>query len=1044
MKQHVLVLPLSLLILLGMAGASVAEHLPVRTYTTGDGLPRDAVTFIKQDSRGFIWLAAGDGLSRFDGYKFTTYSTDDGLPDRRVNDLLETRDGVYWIATDAGLCRLNPTGLSKLERKDFNSTRDEKNRARIEPLFIVYNPFDHPVVFNALLEDDSGRIWCATNEGLFRFEFSANATPSFDLVDVGDESGKEPNRKVTAILKDRHASLWFSIGATLGRLMSDGSIQRYSHKQGLPSESIISLLEDQAGTIWAGTRVGLNGSLLKLVAEPDPSRRLVAQVYGKKEGLNAGWVNKLLQTRDGKLWAATLAGLYLISATETEAPKFKLYDAKNGLCFTASDVTEDRDGNLWVSSACGALRVARNGFTGFGPQDGLSPLRINSIFENHHGELFVISRLGDISDTERFISQFDGTRFTTTLPKIAPKSRYHGWGWGQTIIQDHQGDWWLPSQGLFRFSKVDRLEELASARPQLVRVIGDDSERTEIFRLYEDSRGDIWLSTTALHHTLMRWERSTNVVHDHTAETLVPANTEFTAFTEDRAGNLWIGTGEGGGLLRYRDGKFRHFSSEEGTPPGWIISLHLDRMGRLWIASQLGGLSRIDDPAADSLLFTRYSTAEGLSSNNIRSITEDTLGRIYVGTGHGVDRLDLRTDRVKHFTVTDGLPRGIIEEAFCDKQGTLWFGSQFGLSSFVPDKEESRILPSVFVTGLRVEGVMQHVSELGVVDLTELELSSNQNQVSVDFVGLGASLGEEVRYQYRLNESDDDWSSPTDERSITFANLAPGKYHFSVRALDADGRVSLSPASVVFTIAAPLWQRPWFVGLLAIVLAGAIYSFYRYRLQHFLELERVRTRIATDLHDDVGSGLSQVSILSEVIGRRVGHEKEVADQLSIIGSLSRDVVDSMSDIVWAINPKRDRLSDLTQRMRRFAVDVFTAQDIAFTLNLHDSPNDIRLGPEMRRELYLIFKEALNNVVRHSRCTNVALSFLIHDGALELTVHDNGPGFDVERDSEGNGLVNMRQRAERLGGTFVIRSAGAEGTTLKLTAPIENRRWFRFS
>jgi len=997
------------------------------------------VTLVRQDSRGFIWLAAGDGLSQFDGYKFTNYTTDDGLADRRVNDLLETRSGVYWIATEAGLCRFNPTGLSKLGRRNATTIQNDESGSNIEPMFVVYNPTEKPVAFNVLREDETGAVLCGTNEGLYRLVVSPDGSAQFHFIELGEAEGV-PHRSVNAILKDHKGALWCGVGASVDRVLPDGSVEHYSQKHGLPLGLINSLLEDRGGNIWAGTRSGLTGELVRMVASPDPSRPVVARIYGVKDGLAAGWINSLIQARDGKLWAATTTGLFFISpSNDASAPRFQHYDAKNGLCISISDMTEDRDGNLWIASACGAQKIARNGFTGYGPSDGLGSTQTNSIFETRDGTLVVIG----VNHTERIINRFDGARFESVEPNLPSNVTNTGWGWGQTIIEDHSGEWWIPGFGLYRFPKVNRVEELALARGQFMRTLGGNYDRTETFRLYEDSRGDVWMATTGRHYSLLRWERATQIVHDYTAETRVPPNTDFSAFREDRAGNLWIGTGEGAVLLRYRDGKFERFTSDDGVPPGWIIWLYLDHAGRLWIASQLGGLNRIDDPAADALRVKRYTTADGLSSNNIRSITEDKWGRIYVGTGHGVDRLDMSTGSVEHFTVADGLPKGTIEHAYCDRKGALWFGSVFGLSRFVPEKQESLILPSVYITGLRIEGVARPVSEVGATDLPTLDLAPNQRQVSVDFVGLGASLGEELRYQYYLEGANDVWSAATTERTINFASLAPGAYRFHVRALVADGRISSSPATFAFKIAAPVWQRAWFLGLAAVVAGLAIYSVYRYRVGRLLELERIRTRIATDLHDDVGSGLSQVSVLSEVISRRVGQEAEVAAELSTIGSLSRDLVDSMSDIVWAINPGRDRLSDLSHRMRRFASDVFMAHGAEFIFDVPHPTRDIKLGPEIRRELYLIFKEAVNNVVRHSGCTAVKITFLISDGALELAVHDNGEGFDPGSDSEGNGLANMRLRAGRLGGDLRIDSNKGHGTKVNLVAPLGSRRWFGF-
>ncbi|MBA2733485.1 MAG: hypothetical protein H0U54_11400 [Acidobacteria bacterium] len=1034
-------------LLLAISVFSRAEQLPVRNYTAADGLPRDAVTRIEQDSRGFMWIIAGDGISRFDGYKFTNYTTDDGLPDRRVNDLLETRSGVYWIATEAGLCRFNPMGAPRLSRKDKDAAtiHNDESGSTNEPMFVVYNPVEKPLAFNALLEDETGAIWCATSEGLYRLDISANGDAQFNLIDLRTPTGSEGEKTATAIMKDRKGFLWIGTGrGVLYRLASDGRVERYAREHGLPQlqptdnrGAIQGLLEDRDGVVWVGMRgMGLS----KLVAEPDTSRPIVAQVYGPKDGLPSEWINSLYQTRDGKLWVGTSKGLSLYTpSAEQSAPSFRVYQEQNGLCDDdVWDITEDRDDNLWVASRCGAIRVARNGFTGYGVADGLANHFINSIFENRDGELFVTNikgKAGFSSYTGRGINKFDGARFTTGLPNLPSNLTYHGWGWAQMILQDHLGEWWVPGFGLYRFPKVERIEELAQARPQLMKITGDDSIRTEVFRLYEDSRGDVWIATTGLHVSLLRWERATGIVHDHTAETGVPSGTDFTFFSEDRAGNLWIGAAEGGGLLRYRDGKFKRFTTTEGMPPGWIIYLYVDRAGRLWIASQLGGLNRIDDPTADVLRVVKYTTLDGLSSNNIRSVTEDEWGRIYAGTGSGVDRLDLETGNVKHYTSADGLPRGVIEVAYRDRHGALWFGSLSGLARFIPEQKESRSQPSVYITGLRVEGIARRISELGETNLPQLDLASEQNEVSVNFVGLGASVGEELRYQYLLEGATNDWSAPTTERTISFANLSPGTYRFAVRAVNADGHASQTPATFSFNIRLPLWQQWWFLGLVALALTLMAYSLYRYRVSRLLAVANMRTRIATDLHDDIGANLTKIAILSEVVRQQIGDdEAQAGSPLASIANISRDSVAAMSDIVWAINPERDNLLDLVRRMRQHAEEIFTSRDIELDFNAPDAEQNLKLGVDVRRDLFLVFKESINNAARHSRCTRAEIDLRIEGASLALEIRDNGIGFDTSTESEGQGLMSMRRRAQALRGTLEITSRAGSGTMVKLKIP----------
>ena len=1034
-----------------------AEQLPVRTYITADGLPRDAATHIEQDSRGFIWIVAGDGISRFDGYNFTNYTTDNGLPDRRVNDLLETRAGVYWIATDSGLCRFNPKGVSATRGGEIVAAQKGESGAQPEPMFVVYNPPNgqKATAFNALLEDETGAIWCATSEGLYRLEVSANGGAQFHFVDLGPPAESEGEKRATAITKDRKGFLWIGTGGgTLYRLAPDGRVERYAEERGLPqlpptddSGAVQALVEDDDGNIWIGTR---GAGLYRLVAKPD-TLPLTARVYGIKDGLASSWITALYQTHDGKLWVATIRGLCLFApASNPHEPSFRVYKAQNGICdYDVWDVTEDRDGNMWVASQCGATKVVRNGFTGYGLADGLGTPYINSIFENRDGELFVINSaevLSAMGNIGRRINRFDGGRFTSVAPNLPPFIDYHGWGWGQTITQDHLGEWWIPTGNrLYRFPKVKRIEQLASVKPKAVYDVRDGLPVGEVFRVYEDSRGDVWAATTGRRFGLLRWERATNRFHDYTEATGAPPGTDFTAFGEDRAGNLWIGTAEGGGLLRYSTaGGFKRFTVQDGVPPGWIIWLYADHAGRLWIGSQLGGLNRIDDPTADTLRVVKYTTADGLSSNNVRSITEDEWGRIYAGTGHGVDRLDPETRSLKHFTVADGLPKGTIVIAFRDRQGALWFGSQFGLSRFAPERQESSTPPSVYITGLRVVGVGRRISELGELSLQPLALASNQNQVSVDFVGLGASLGEDLRYQYRLEGADRDWSAPTIERTVNYGNLSPGKYRFLARAISGDQQMSAAPAGFPFTIAAPVWQRWWFLSLAALALTLIAYALYRYRVARLLAVANMRARIATDLHDDIGSGLSRMAILSEVVKRQVGDTaaRQSVPMLTEIADSARVLVGSMRDIVWAIDPYHDDLSNVVVRIRQFASDVLEPQKIKFDLQAPLELEKVKLNPEQRRHLFLIFKEAINNISRHADCTSVSLDITVSHNRLIAEIRDDGRGFSDVSPTEaangragGHGLENMQSRAAQLGGHLSVDSSPGRGTCVKLTIPL---------
>jgi signal transduction histidine kinase len=302
-----------------------------------------------------------------------------------------------------------------------------------------------------------------------------------------------------------------------------------------------------------------------------------------------------------------------------------------------------------------------------------------------------------------------------------------------------------------------------------------------------------------------------------------------------------------------------------------------------------------------------------------------------------------------------------------------------------------------------------------------------------------------------LEGADHDWSPPTNQRIVNYANLRPGSYRFLVRAVNADGIVSKEPAFMAFTIVPPFWQRWWFIALIVSGVLAATHLMYRYHTRRLIELERVRTRIATDLHDDIGASLSKIAILSDVAGQELSRMdgSPLAGPLTQIADTSRDCVDAMSDIVWAVNPRRDHLSDLTQRMRRFAEELLDAKDIQFTMRSSLDDQDVHLGADLRREVYLIFKECINNVVKHSGCDQAALEFSSDGPWLVISITDNGKGFEAASTASavgmgGHGLNSMQRRAEGIGGRLKIDSQPGSGTAITLKVPLRPvSRWRRW-
>jgi signal transduction histidine kinase/streptogramin lyase len=649
-----------------------------------------------------------------------------------------------------------------------------------------------------------------------------------------------------------------------------------------------------------------------------------------------------------------------------------------------------------------------------------------AVFEDRKGDLIAVTK----DEEHYFLNRFDGHRFHPVRPNI-PFDGAWGWSWSQIIVHSQSGEWWLATGlGLLRYRKQ------LDAAPSLV---GPESglPTGSVFRVFEETGGAVWVSigtgsNYGLYRRNPRAGRFESFDESHGLPSLHQIANRPAAFAEDRAGQLWIGMLDGG-LVRLRNGAFQQFPPSTGAPDQGIRALLVDRQGRLWIGSRTRGLLRVDDPSRTDPVFSAYARSSGLSSITVQALAEDLDGRIYAAGGSGIARVDPRTGRIRHFTTSDGLLPGDLRVGFRDRHGVLWFGGDQGLTRIEP-QEERVDSPVVLVHSIRVNGQVRPISDLGDVEPAALSLSPSERQLQVEFGG----FRQDLLYQTRLSGIDPDWTSPSSSRSVHYLSLAPASYELSIRAVTPEGTSSSRPAQVRFRIAPPFWQRWWFLGLAALAVTAVAYTFHRYRVSRLLELERVRTRIASDLHDDIGSGLSRIAVLSEVARHEAGDgSSPVSEHLAVIARASRELVDSMSDIVWVINPERDHLGDLMQRMRRFASDVFTSLGVEFTFRVPSDEQHSKVGADVRRHIFLICKESVNNVVRHSGCTKCDIELRVESGWLVLTVKDNGRGFDPAHADEGNGLVNMHERARMLGGELRVDSGhGEEGTKMTLRVPLK--------
>ena len=690
---------------------ALAQRLPLKAYSTADGLAHNSVNRIVRDSAGFLWFCTASGLSRFDGYTFTNFGVDQGLPHSDVTDFLETRTGEYWLGTKAGLVRFNPTGLTTKEGAPAAGTSARPS------MFVPVAPAGDAqlvVVVTVLREGRDGAIWVGTTDGLFRLE-SDEGRQSLHPIAIGIPHDNVQQRIVSDLLEDRVGTLWIATQDGLYRRWRDGTAARYGARDGLPGVFLQTLLEDHEGRLWAGTRLS---GFFRFTAGDTHDPPVIDRKFTAPD-LPSSWVSQLFETSQHRLWVATGKGLVeYLPAGDAQGRHFLTYGARNGLTYDGIDALgEDIGGSLWLSiSDAGLMKLANSGLTAYGERDGLH--HVGAIFEDRAHQLcFRGSVLGDSrssvfegarldlvnANEPKFHTRFgcfDGQGFewftlawgplVYPIAGLSDADAVIGWVQEHVTLQTRSGEWWVGTgQGLYRFPAVDRFSTLKSVNPIAVYTTNDGLAAWQVYRLFEDSHGNVWISTVdaTRTHGLARWEPASQRPRDLANSPGLPSLKVELArvFCEDAAGNIWIAFDNA--LARYADGAFTLFTSADGLPRGIIRDIHLDRSGRLWLAFARSGLVRVDGAERARPTFVRYTTAQGLSSDSLDVIVDDADGHMFVGGARGLDRLDATTGNVKHFSAADGLPAGRFLVAYRDSRGVLWFGTSSSLFRFEPPSD---------------------------------------------------------------------------------------------------------------------------------------------------------------------------------------------------------------------------------------------------------------------------------------------------------------------------------------------------------------------
>lgn len=996
-----------------------------RAWRLDDGLPQNSIYAIEQTRDGYLWIGTLQGLVRFDGHRFTTFDplTTVGLEGSRIVGLAEADDGALWIATQGH-------GLTRYHRGVFRtySVRDGLPSNAFGP---VGDPFS----------TSGGSVWVAMDRGLASFvPDSADGPGRFTPAVIDDGL---PDGATLVVFEDDDGSMWIGTEHGLGyRAPSRTTWRMYGTEDGLTGEQVGSVLKTSVGELWVGSGGG--------IARHDP----VADRF-ESVAVEADLVFSMLEDRAGTLWAGSAGeGLLRFTGDRFEPVRLPNADIGNSVVY----LFEDRERHLWIgTNGNGLHRLKQTHFSSYAATPYGSPGPMT------HG--IVESRTGDVW----------AATYASGLLRIDETGRVRSYGVqdglpGPTVwslAETDDGTLWVGSErGLvrrradgdrFESFPIDGAPELGSQRISSFLVEDSGSIligtfRAAVYRLDPTGDGDIRA------RLVLRPEQ-------------VSEGGSILSLLTGSDGALWVGT-QAAGIARLRGDELTFIGSDEGLDRGGIRTLVERPDGSIWAGTYGSGICAVPPGETRVTCLTRD---HGLPDNTIHAIVEDDFGFVWTSSNHGLFRMrsteldaffrgENTAVRADVYTRADGLPSTEFNGAFqptsaVRRDGRLLFPTTNGVA--VVDPLRMR-------TSSPTADPVMHVETLTADDTVlpaqpGVELPAGTNRTVLSYTGIHFGNPDALRFEYRLDGYDDDdvWIEGGDDRVAIYTSLEPGPYTFRVRG--ALGSAAWMEASLPFTLAPLVYQTLWFrvlAGLLlAAFVAGSAASVQRQRYRRELTelearraLEAERTRISRDMHDEVGASLSEIAILSELARRELSAPVHAEVRLDRIASVSREMLDALGQIVWAINPQNDRLPALIGYVREHASHYLDTAGVEATFDFPARTPDLPITAETRRNIFVIVKEALHNVVKHASASVVTVQVRVDDSELSVVVEDDGAGFTLpsgassvavaegvappsSRPDGGQGFRNMGRRAAEVGGTLTVTTAAGAGVRLELRVPL---------
>ena len=1022
-------IPLFALLFLGaavwpMCGANLTDDYLMDVWASENGLPDSSVTAVAQTPDGYLWLGTYNGLVRFDGVHFVTFdpANEPALIHAHVRQLYVDAQGTLWVNTYGG-------SLTAVHQGKFTSEFARTNSSEADL---------------TLVSSSSNQVSFLTSRGNILQKSLVGPDQSWHEL-------MSPRRGLdAACAEDGSGRLWYVGNDKHLWLVQSGQFEAVPASAGLADQNVNCLTIDPSGRPWIGTDNGFWYWDGRRFEDATPTN-----------GTPVPAVTSLAVTADEHVWV--VAGGCIGEAAGRQwilppAPPRNLFEGNPGHVGLRED---DHDGMWFYNYGRGLMHVSGNGeIEQFTPENGFPGLRIYCLFEDRENNWWAgLDSGGLVRIRER--------QFRTVAAGEGPRTEA-----AKSVSEDSNGNLWIGSLG----------GELGRWRDGVFTTLKMTNGPASVFCVCPDGHGQLWLSagddevlclfdgnqihqiSPELHGVkaifagqdgrIWAGTKSGLYVTDATGKwgffRSIPKH-YIRALAEDAAGVLWVGTGNGD-LYRVDGTNVSAFHpGDSGTSEAiWSILPDREEPGAVWVGTFRGGLLRFRDGK-----FVRIGKGEGLPDNVICQMLEDSRTNLWFGSHQGIFRVarsalekvaDGGTNFVSCITYgpSDGMPslecsRGYQPSAWRCRDGAFWFATVKGAVWVQPQQMQSGLPPPpVVIEDVLVDGRSRTDFGHDMTTTPTLEIPPGRRQIEIRYTGLSLVSPVRVLFRYQLTGADADWVQAGTQRYAEYNFLPPGEYHFRVIACNSDGIWNDTGSALTITIEPHLYETWWFrlVAMVAAIglVAAVVRSVVTRRLRESLEklerqraIERERARIAKDIHDDLGASLNLIAVLGDL-----AKKEKAVERIEKMSSTAREAVKSLDEIVWAVNPRNDTLANLIDYICQFATDYLRDAGVRCVLDVPDHTPAQEVPANVRHNVFLAVKEALQNIVKHAHATQVGLKINVDDGGLRVQVADNGCGFKAGPAEAGaDGLDNMRQRLVEIGGECKIQSQTGAGTTITI-------------